>query len=138
MIGNTLQKTVPFISSTDLKNNYNKYTILDSRELKEFKVSHLENSIWVGYDDFNIHNTIKKIKVDKPIVVYCSIGYRSEKIGEKLLHKGYTVYNLYGGIFDWKNKKNTVVNDSETNTNKVHCYNKEWSKWLFIGDKIYD
>ena len=138
MIGNTLQKTVPFISSTDLKNNYNKYTILDSRELKEFKVSHLENSIWVGYDDFNIHNTIKKIKADKPIVIYCSIGYRSEKIGEKLLQKGYTVYNLYGGIFDWKNKENTVVDNSEVNTNKVHCYNKEWSKWLFIGDKIYD
>lgn len=138
MIGNTLQKTVPFISSTDLKNNYNKYTILDSRELKEFKVSHLENSIWVGYDDFNIHNTIKKIKADKAIVIYCSIGYRSEKIGEKLLQKGYTVYNLYGGIFDWKNKENTVVDNSETNTNKVHCYNKEWSKWLFIGDKIYD
>lgn len=137
MIDDTLQKTVPFISSTDLKNNYNEYTILDSREWEEYKVSHLENSIWVGYDDFNIHNTIKKIKPNKPIVVYCSIGYRSEKIGEKLLKKGYTVYNMYGGIFDWKNNDNLIVDDSETSTNQVHCFNKEWSKWLENGVKIY-
>ena len=138
MIDDTLQKTVPFISSTDLKNNYNKYTILDSRELNEFKVSHLENSIWVGYDDFNIHNTIKKIKINKPIVVYCSIGYRSEKIGEKLLKKGYTVYNMYGGIFDWKNNNNKVVNNSGVTTNQVHCFNENWSKWLTKGEKIYN
>jgi len=138
MIDNTLQKTVPFISSTDLKNNYNKYTILDSRELKEYKVSHLENSIWIGYDDFNIHNITKKIKAYKPIVIYCSIGYRSEKIGEKLLKKGYIVYNLYGGIFDWKNNNNTVVNNSNNNTNQVHCFNEDWSKWLTKGEKIYD
>lgn len=138
MIDSNLEKTVPFISSTDLKKNYNEYTILDSRELNEFKVSHLESSIWVGYDNFNIHNTIKKINPNKPIVVYCSIGYRSEKVGEKLLKKGYTVYNLYGGIFDWKNNNNTVVKSSNTNTNQVHCFNENWSKWLFIGDKIYD
>ena len=138
MIDDTLQKTVPFISSTDLKNNYNKYTILDSRELNEFKVSHLENSIWVGYDDFNIHNTIKKMKPNKPIVVYCSIGYRSEKIGEKLLKKGYTVYNMYGGIFDWKNNNNKVVNNSGGTTNQVHCFNENWSKWLTKGEKIYN
>ncbi len=137
MVDNTLQKTVPFISSTDLKNNYNKYIILDSRELNEFKVSHLENSIWVGYDDFDIHNTIKKIKSNKPIVVYCSIGYRSEKIGEKLLEKGHLVYNLYGGIFDWKNNDYTIINSESEATEKVHCYNKEWSKWLENGVKIY-
>ena len=138
MIDNTLQKTVPFISSTDLKNNFNEYTILDSRELKEYKVSHLENSIWVGYDDFNIHNVTKDLKSNKPIVVYCSIGYRSEKIGEKLVKKGYQVYNLYGGIFDWKNKGNTVINNLNTSTNQVHCYNEDWSKWLLKGEKIYD
>jgi len=138
MIDNTLQKTVPFISSTDLKNNYNEYTILDSREFKEYKVSHLENSIWVGYNDFNIHNTSKKIKTNKPIVIYCSVGYRSEKIGEKLLKKGYVVYNLYGGIFDWKNNDYSIINSDTEVTEKVHCYNKEWSKWLTNGDKIYD
>ena len=138
MIDSTLQKTVPFISSAKLKGNYNDYIILDSRELNEYKVSHLENAIWVGYNDFNIHNTSKKTPLNKPIVLYCTIGYRSEKIGEKLLKKGYQVYNLYGGIFEWKNNDNTVVNNSKNNTNQVHCFNKNWSKWLTNGEKIYD
>ena len=138
MIDASLQKTVPFINSTDLKTNYKTYTILDTRELNEYNISHLENSIWVGYDDFSLHTTIKKTSLKKPIVVYCSIGYRSEKIGEQLLKKGYTVYNLYGGIFEWKNNDNTVVNNSENATNQIHCFNQDWSKWLLKGEKIYD
>jgi predicted sulfurtransferase len=81
-----------------------------------------------------------KHKIDKntPIVVYCSIGYRSEKVGEKLLNEGFTVYNLYGGIFNWKNSNNPVVDNNEIATQKVHCFNQEWSKWLLKGEKIYD
>jgi len=137
MIDSALQKTVPFISSTNLKNNYNDYTILDTRELNEYNTSHLHNAIHVGFTKFKIQKTIKVIPLEKPIVVYCTIGYRSEKIGEKLLKKEYTVYNLYGGIFEWKNNDNSVVDNSETSTNQVHCYNKEWSKWLESGVKIY-
>ena len=74
---------------------------------------------------------------NKTIVVYCSIGYRSEKIAEKLRRKGYTVFNLYGGIFDWKNKGNTVVDSLGNTTEKVHAYNEAWSKWLFNGQKVY-
>jgi len=138
MIDDSLQKTVPFISSTELKNNYNQYIILDSRELNEYKVSHLENSIWVGYDDFNINTTVNRLTPNQPIVIYCSIGYRSERIGEKLLKKGYTVYNLYGGIFEWKNNDNLILDNSGTSTNQVHCFNQEWSKWLIKGEKKYD
>jgi len=136
MIDSTLQKTVPFINISELKVNYNNYTILDTRELNEYNVSHLKNAIHVGYNNFKIKNTIKTTSRDKPIIVYCSIGYRSEKVGEKLLKKGYTVYNLYGGIFNWNNKGNTVVNNSGVTTNRVHCFNKDWSKWLIKGEKV--
>ena len=47
------------------------------------------------------------------IVLYCSIGYRSEKIGEKLVEMGYGhVFNLYGGIFEWVNRDLPVYNAS--------------------------
>lgn len=138
MIDNTLQKTVPFMSSDNLLCNYENYIIFDTRELKEYNVSHLKNAIHVGYEHFNMNTVSKKLSLKTPIVVYCSVGYRSEKIAEKLTKKGYKVYNLYGGIFEWKNKKNTVINTSNTETNKVHCYNEEWSKWLVNGEKIYD
>lgn len=138
MIDSTLQKTVPFITSDNLLENYENYTILDSREINEYNISHLKKAIHVGYDNFNMNTTSKKLSLNTPIVVYCSVGYRSEKIAEKLIKKGYKVYNLYGGIFDWKNKKNTVINTSNIETNKVHCYNEEWSKWLVNGEKVYD
>jgi len=138
MIDSTLQKTVPFISAIELTSNYSNYTILDTRELNEYNTSHLDSAIHVGFTKFKIRETIKVISFEKPIVTYCTIGYRSEKIGEKLLKKGYTVYNLYGGIFEWKNNDNTVVNNSNIRTNKIHCFNENWSKWLLKGEKTYD
>jgi len=137
MIDSTLKKTVPFIHTSVLAKNYADYIILDTRELEEYNISHLENAKHIGYNEFNYRKIKKEIATKKPIVVYCSIGYRSEKIGEKLLKKGYTVYNLYGGIFDWKNKDNTIVNNSGVATNKLHCFNQEWSKWAIKGDKVY-
>jgi len=137
MIDTTLQKTVPFISVSELKTKYNDYVILDAREEDEYQTSHLKKAQYVGYRNFKLKKAIKTLSKNKPIVVYCSIGYRSEKIAEKLQKKGYKVYNLYGGIFDWKNKNNTVVDATNNPTEKVHTYNEEWSKWLKNGTKIY-
>jgi len=134
-------ESIPYISVNDLKKETNKVVLLDSREPKEFKVSHLKNAICVGYDNFDINKTIKKLPADKntKIVVYCSLGIRSEDVAEKIKKAGYTnVYNLYGGIFEWKNQDNTVVNSKNKPTKKVHTFNKDWSKWLLKGEKIYE
>ena len=70
--------------------------------------------------------------------MYCSVGYRSEKISEKLIAAGFTdVSNLYGGIFEWVNIGRPVYKASNQKTNRVHTYNKEWSKWLRTGIKVY-
>ena len=71
--------------------------------------------------------------------MYCSLGVRSEDIGEQLKKAGYTnVFNLYGGIFEWKNKGFSVYNNDETLTENVHVCNAYWSQWLLKGNKIYD
>lgn len=110
---------------------------LDTRETEEFTVSHIDGAICTGYDDFNT-DSLKHLSKTDTIVVYCSVGYRSERIGEKLLKMGFSnVFNLYGGIFQWKNEGNPVVNSEGTETEKVHTYNKNWSKWLTRGEKVY-
>ena len=64
-------------------------------------------------------------------MLYCSIGYRSEKVGEKLQRLGYTkVYNLYGSIFESVNVGNEVVDQNGKKVKKVHTYNKDWSQWV--------
>lgn len=109
---------------------------LDSRELKEYETSHIKNALYVGYNDFDIKR-MDSIAKEQKIVVYCSVGYRSEKITEKLEKAGFEdVSNLYGGIFEWVNNEKPVYN-TNGKTDSVHTFNKAWSKWLLKGEKIY-
>lgn len=132
-------KGVPYISVQELAMPSTQAVILDAREPKEFEVSRLKDAICVGYDFFDLKTVTDNIKdKNQPIVVYCSLGIRSETVGEKLKAAGYTnVKNLYGGIFEWKNNGFKVYNSNEKATDSVHAFSKEWSKWLKKGIKIY-
>lgn len=132
-------KSVPYIKVNELQEKDN-LILLDARETKEFNVSHIKGSIHVGYDHFDSKKVTNLLK-DKnaTIVVYCSIGVRSEKIGEKLLKLGYkNVFNLYGGIFEWKHQGGKVVNNQNVETDEIHTFNKEWSEYLTKGKKVYE
>tara|TARA_B100000795_G_scaffold234931_1_gene194337 strand:- start:3795 stop:4289 length:495 start_codon:yes stop_codon:yes gene_type:complete len=144
-LDNLLQKwnknKVPYMSVDILASAKTKAVLLDAREEKEFKVSHLKNALFVGYDSFKLKETLKKLPKDKDatIVVYCSLGIRSEIIAHKLIKEGYTsVYNLYGGIFEWKNNDFKVMDTLGNTTEKIHAFNKYWSKWLTKGEKVYE
>ena len=131
MLNGMYKYTVPLVKSDKLVEwqEENKIYILDARESTEYKVSHIKNAIEVGYDNFEL-SSVKDIPKDAKVVVYCSVGYRSERIGEKLIKEGYiSVFNLYGGIFDWVNNGNSVF-DADGKVAKVHAYNKDWGKWV--------
>lgn len=118
------------ITVGELKSNPSDYIILDTREKEEYEVSHLAGAIWVGYDDFEI-NRLKDIPTEAKVLTYCSVGYRSERIGEKLQKAGYRhVFNLYGSIFSWINAGYPLVNSDNKPTNQVHGYNQRWGKWV--------
>lgn len=111
-------------------------TILDSREQEEYEVSHLRGAKWIGFDNFNMDN-VTGIPKNKPIVIYCSVGLRSQKIGIRLKEAGFQeVYNLYGGIFHWVNEGNAVYK-AGIKTSKVHAFSPVWGIWLKKGDKVY-
>ncbi len=132
--------TVPTVSADSLSQLAagNAVVILDTRSKEEFEVSHLPKAKWVDYDTFD-SSMVSGIAKDVSVVVYCSVGYRSEKIGEKLQQLGFSsVRNLYGGIFQWKNEGRVVVNRRNEPTDSVHTYNKLWSIWLKEGIKVYD
>ncbi len=130
--------SVPYITVMELKNKQN-IILFDTREESEYKVSHLKKSEFVGCTKFNAKQIKQKYQnLDATIVVYCSLGVRSEKIGEKLLKLGYkNVFNLYGGIFEWKNQNLPVFDETEKETENVHAFSKQWSKYLLKGNKMY-
>ena len=137
-LGKLNKGTVPYISTDELSHSDN-VVLLDTRSRQEYEVSHLKNAIWVGYDHFSIDSLSRKLPYkDTPVVVYCSVGVRSEDVGEKLIAKGYRdVKNLYGGIFEWKNEGHPVYDKGGNETEKVHAYSRQWGKLLTNGEKVY-
>ncbi|OBX22442.1 MULTISPECIES: rhodanese-like domain-containing protein [Bizionia] len=133
-------RNIPYISVQELAMPKTNYKILDAREPNEYQVSHLNNAVFVGYRDFKIENVLNEIpNKNDTIVVYCSLGIRSETISKKLKDEGYTsVYNLYGGIFEWKNNDFPVYNRNNVETDSVHAFSKMWGKWLIKGKKAYN
>ena len=133
-------KSIPYISVQELAMPKTEAIILDAREPKEYETSHIKNAIHIGYNNFNIETISRIIKnKDEQIVVYCSLGIRSENIAKKLKKAGYNnVYNLYGGIFEWKNKDFNVYNSEGTETENIHVFSKKWNQWLTKGVKVYE
>lgn len=137
MLNTLLSHSVPEINVDSLETIISTVQLVDSRELEEFKISHLEGALYAGYDDYD-STIVDRLDKSRPVIVYCSIGYRSEKIAERLIAAGFTdVYNLYGGIFEWVNQGNDVVDESGT-TDKVHAYSRTWGIWLKEGEKVYE
>jgi len=135
---NSLYKnTVPLIDSKQLQEQQG-VVILDTRSAKEYAVSHIKGASFLDYDQFKPKD-VAHIDKDAKVVVYCSVGYRSERIGEKLLKMGFTdVQNLYGGIFDWVNNGHAVYGHTDAPTDSVHTYNEDWGQWLKKGIKVYE
>ena len=130
------EDTVPLVNPGEVKDKG--AILLDARSIKEYQVSHIAGARFTDYDSFDA-NQLSGIPKDRPIIVYCSVGYRSERVGEKLLAAGHkNVYNMYGGIFQWVNEGRPVVNSKEQPTDSVHTYSMEWSVWLHKGVRVYD
>jgi len=141
MLEELLSGSVPAIDVKSLEKKIaepSKPILLDAREPDEYAVSHLQGARNVGFEDFDL-DTLADIDKDAPIVVYCSVGYRSEKVGEELQEAGFTnVINLRGGIFDWANQKLPLVNAKQEKVTSVHPYDDDWGLWLRQNEPLRD
>ncbi|MFI8378537.1 rhodanese-like domain-containing protein [Leeuwenhoekiella sp. NPDC079379] len=138
LLNDKLSKDVTLISAQELHIKQSNYILLDTRARTEFEISHIKNAHWVS-EEPSIELIKKLIPFfETPIVVYCSLGIRSNSVAQTLLAHGYTkVYNLYGGIFDWKDNGFKIVNPVGEPTEEVHTFSKQWSAYLKTGIKIH-
>lgn len=122
---------VPFISVEEFVSiKSDSIILLDTRSREEYEVSHIPGALWVGYDDFD-RDRVKNLDPKKQVIVYCSVGYRSEKIGQQLQKEGFEeIRNLYGSIFEWANQSQPIVNPEGDTVNQIHAYNKVWGRWM--------
>jgi rhodanese-related sulfurtransferase len=113
--------------------------VLDTRSEAEYAVSHLaEARRFDGTTDLAIAPSLKNISKDTPIVVYCSVGYRSAKVAQQLEQAGFqNVSNLEGGLFQWTNEgraaqpisAGALVRAGQP-TQLVHPYSAAWGMLL--------
>ena len=129
-IQNYLSFSVPIMTVDEVHKKIDDVILLDAREYDEYKISHITRAVHIGYNepDFSVLASLDSMA---HIVVYCSIGYRSEKVGEMLRSKGFTkTYNLYGSFFEWANRDLPLYDIKGQKTNQIHGFNKSWSKWI--------
>ncbi len=103
--------------------------LIDARRKDEFQISHISGAKNLPYKK-DPGKLLTDTKPDNPIVIYCSVGYRSSILAKKLQDMGFTkVYNLEGSIFKWANEGRSLV-QGQTTVHKVHPYDARWGSLL--------
>ncbi len=126
------------LSAREAKNLRNAL-FLDAREPEEYQVSHLPGALLLGYNKLNL-DVVKAVDKSRPVVVYCTVGYRSERAAKTLREAGFTrVYNLYGSLYAWKLAGFPLEDAQGQPTDRLHTYNKKWGQLVpqTIGEKTY-
>ena len=112
--------------------------LFDARTEEEYVVSHLKNAIPIDLTREDFIDTLN-FPVDIPVVVYCSVGYRSAIVAKKLQNAGFSqVFNLSGGIFEWANEQRPMfqlISEKLHLTTSVHPYNATWGRLLRIQNR---
>ena len=108
---------VPGITATNLyewlgNESREQPILLDVRTAEEFEVSHLDGAMRVE-PEVEIAQLPPSITPDKPITLYCAVGYRASELANRMIEAGYAqIYNLSGGIYQWANLDLPMSNDS--------------------------
>ncbi len=79
--------------------------ILDCRDLKDYRASHIEDAMHV-HEQLR-DSLIKKADKLKPMLIYCYYGHASEHLAQMFNDFGFQqVYSLAGGYAAWKEQHN--------------------------------
>ncbi len=102
--------------------------LLDAREPAEFRVSHLAGARRIDPDEPDVRG-LRRWR-NARVVVYCSVGWRSAIVADRLRRAGFTdVYNLERGIFGWANRGYRVEREGRA-VRAVHPFDDTWGRML--------
>jgi rhodanese-related sulfurtransferase len=77
--------------------------LIDVRTSREFSNGFIAGAKNIDYNGDSFEKQIKKLDKNKPVLVYCAAGGRSENAAELLKEWGFKeVYDLIGGYNGWK------------------------------------
>lgn len=103
--------------------------LLDVREPEEYAISHLPGALRVD-PGAGPEDVFSELDPDRPVVAYCSVGYRSAVLIDRLQPLWASpMFNLEGAIFAWANQGRPLVN-REGPVRRVHPFDARWGQLL--------
>lgn len=126
------------ISVTDFESKLNSenYQLLDVRTAGEFKAGYLKGALqadWLNKKEFE--ERTQYLNPEKPLLVYCASGVRSEQAAKWLLKKGFKeVYNLKGGTSAWQVSGRKLEASQVTAQLSVNDFEKKIQSGLVLVD----
>lgn len=87
------------------------FIIIDLRTQNEFNSGHIEGALNIDYYASDFSTKLKALERDKTYLIYCASGNRSGNAFDSMRNLDFlTVYNMLGGMSDWKSKDLPFVN----------------------------
>ena len=140
------------IASQKIYDRRNPVVIVDCRRKDEFEVSHIPNSKHLHFqtnaesllaflaEESDKHVNIDSVKEELNVVCYCSLGYRSSMLVERidkltktnplLSSKNIKVWNLEGSIFKWANENKQMKDLNDKPTKFAHPFSYTFCMFL--------
>jgi rhodanese-related sulfurtransferase len=84
--------------------------LLDVRELNEWEAGHAPHAVHAPMS--TLQQNLEVVPTDRPGVVVCRVGGRSEQVTAWLVAQDYDAVNLAGGMMAWAAAGRPVVNDA--------------------------
>lgn len=109
---NIISKDMPSITWREIQTNSTDGTItIDVRTKEEYQMSSITGSINIPLDE--IRHRLSEIPKDKPVNVYCRVGYRGYLAAKILMANGYSnVRNLLGGYITYSAATSPILNSN--------------------------
>ena len=86
------------------------FIILDIRTKEEYQNEHIQNSIMIDFYSDTFESELDKLDKNKSYLIYCRTGRRTGLTLDIMKELGFLeVYNMAGGITQWKTKGYPVV-----------------------------
>lgn len=105
--------------------------LVDSRTEEEYSVSHMPGAVNLETPEEVTKYLEEQGTKERPVILYCSVGYRSAVLADKLRESGMgEVRNVVGSIFAWANEERPLVDDTGNAVQTVHPYNQFWGRLL--------
>lgn len=76
--------------------------LLDVRTPEEYAAGHLSQARNIDWNGADFEKQVAGLPTSQPIYIYCLSGGRSHTAAEKLRESGYMVYEMEGGIMQWR------------------------------------